>query len=67
MEKHVGDLVVCKAISAKVDRPAGIITFTKRQAPEEQLNAWAGNIGEPCEGGEEEGEGGAKGGAGRGG
>ncbi|KXZ45928.1 hypothetical protein GPECTOR_49g512 [Gonium pectorale] len=44
MEKHVSELVVAKAISAKIDRPAGIITFAAAAAPEEQLNGWAGNI-----------------------
>uniref|UniRef100_A0A7R9YZL2 PCI domain-containing protein n=1 Tax=Chlamydomonas euryale TaxID=1486919 RepID=A0A7R9YZL2_9CHLO len=44
-EKQLSDLVVSKAICARVDRPAGIITFGKRQAPEEALNAWSSNIG----------------------
>lgn len=44
-EKHVADLVVAKAISAKVDRPAGIVRFGKRQAAEDTLNTWASNIG----------------------
>lgn len=30
-EKHLSDLVVCKAVSAKVDRPAGLVRFGKRQ------------------------------------
>ncbi|EFJ46461.1 hypothetical protein VOLCADRAFT_105455 [Volvox carteri f. nagariensis] len=44
MEKHVSDLVVAKAIRAKIDRPAGIITLAQPQSPEEQLNSWGGNI-----------------------
>ncbi|GLI67665.1 hypothetical protein VaNZ11_011918 [Volvox africanus] len=44
MEKHVSDLVVAKAIKAKIDRPAGIINLAQPQSPEEQLNSWAGNI-----------------------
>ncbi|KAG2483012.1 hypothetical protein HYH03_018092 [Edaphochlamys debaryana] len=44
MEKHISDLVVAKAVAAKIDRPAGVITFAAPKAPEEQLNAWAGNI-----------------------
>ncbi|KAG2447973.1 hypothetical protein HYH02_007002 [Chlamydomonas schloesseri] len=44
MEKHVSDLVVAKAICAKIDRPAGVITFAAPPSPEQQLNGWAGNI-----------------------
>jgi len=43
-EKHLSDLVVSKAANAKVDRPAGIIQFGKRQEPEEILNRWSSNI-----------------------
>ncbi len=46
MEKHVSELVVAKAITAKIDRPAGVITFAAAPQAEEQLNGWAGNIGE---------------------
>ena len=46
MEKHVSDLVVAKAITAKIDRPAGVITFAAPPSAEQQLNGWAGNIGE---------------------
>ncbi|GAX73784.1 hypothetical protein CEUSTIGMA_g1235.t1 [Chlamydomonas eustigma] len=44
-EKQLSDLVVSTAISAKIDRPAGIIQFGKRQEPEDLLNSWANNIG----------------------
>eukprot|EP00198_Chlamydomonas_reinhardtii_P003310 XP_001692646.1 predicted protein [Chlamydomonas reinhardtii] len=44
MEKHVSDLVVAKAITAKIDRPAGVITFAAPPSAEQQLNGWAGNI-----------------------
>lgn len=43
-EKQLSDLVVSKAVSAKVDRPAGVIRFGKKQEPEEVLNAWSNNI-----------------------
>jgi len=43
-EKHLADLVVSKAICAKIDRPAGLIKFGKRQEPEDLLNAWSTNI-----------------------
>ncbi|KAJ9508568.1 hypothetical protein QJQ45_012123 [Haematococcus lacustris] len=44
-ERHLSELVVSKAVSAKIDRPAGLVRFGARQAPEDQLNAWANNIG----------------------
>uniref|UniRef100_A0A7S3RAI0 PCI domain-containing protein n=1 Tax=Dunaliella tertiolecta TaxID=3047 RepID=A0A7S3RAI0_DUNTE len=43
-EKHLSDLVVCKAVAAKVDRPSGLVRFGKRQEPEDLLNNWSGNI-----------------------
>lgn len=43
-EKHLADMVVSKAVCAKIDRPAGVVAFGKTQAPEELLNGWAGNI-----------------------
>ncbi|KAF5829952.1 hypothetical protein DUNSADRAFT_15288 [Dunaliella salina] len=43
-EKHLSDLVVCKAVAAKVDRPSGLVRFGKRQEPEDLLNGWSGNI-----------------------
>ena len=43
-EKQLSALVVCKAIAAKVDRPAGLVSFGKRLQPEELLNTWSGNI-----------------------
>lgn len=45
-EKHLSELVVAKAVVAKIDRPSGIITFGKRGVAEEVLNAWSGNIGQ---------------------
>lgn len=44
-EKHVSNLVVLGQIYAKIDRPNGIITFTKQQRdPEKLLNEWSNNI-----------------------
>lgn len=34
-----------KAVSVKIDRPAGVVTVGKKPAPEDTLNAWATNIG----------------------
>ena len=42
----MAELVVAKAIAAKIDRPAGVVVFAPPPQPEAQLNAWAGNIGE---------------------
>lgn len=43
-EKNLSELVVSKAVAAKVDRPAGLIRFGPPLAPEQLLNSWAGNI-----------------------
>lgn len=43
-EKNLSDLVVAKAVSAKIDRPAGIVRFGKREEPEQLLNVWGNNI-----------------------
>lgn len=44
-EKQLSELVVAKAVCAKVDRPAGVIVIGKTQQPEDVLNAWGRNIG----------------------
>lgn len=43
-EKQLSELVVSKAVAAKIDRPAGVVTFGKKETPEQVLNGWAGNI-----------------------
>ncbi len=43
-EKHVSDMVVAAALYAKIDRPAGIVRFAKRQDPDELLNKWSNNL-----------------------
>jgi len=43
-EKHISDLVVSKSIYAKIDRPAGIINFTRQKNPNDFLNDWASDI-----------------------
>lgn len=43
-EKQLAELVVAKAIAAKVDRPAGLITFGSKQRPDQVLNSWSSNI-----------------------
>ncbi|WIA10564.1 hypothetical protein OEZ85_010751 [Tetradesmus obliquus] len=44
-EKQLAELVVAKAVCAKVDRPAGVVVIGKPQQPEDTLNAWSANIG----------------------
>lgn len=44
-EDALSKLVVSKAVCARIDRPAGVVEVGKRKAPEDVLNAWAGNIG----------------------
>jgi 26S proteasome regulatory subunit N5 len=44
-EDALSKLVVAKAIAARIDRPAGVVTIGRPQAPEDVLNAWAANIG----------------------
>ncbi len=48
-ERQLSELVVSKAVAAKVDRPAGIVTFGARQRPDQVLNSWSGNIGKLLE------------------
>lgn len=43
-EEELSKLVVAKAVSAKVDRPAGVIRFGKKQRPDDILNNWSTNI-----------------------
>ena len=40
----MSDLVVNGSISAKIDRPAGVISFSKPKEPVEILNGWKNNI-----------------------
>lgn len=43
-EKHLSDLVVAKAVCAKIDRPSAVVRMGKRQEPEQLLNVWGDNI-----------------------
>ncbi|KAH7427329.1 hypothetical protein KP509_10G039600 [Ceratopteris richardii] len=43
-EKHLSEMVVSKAFIAKVDRPAGIVSFQIRKDSNETLNSWATSI-----------------------
>lgn len=43
-EKYISDLVVSKTIYARIDRPAGVVTFEKKRDADEVLNEWSGNM-----------------------
>jgi len=43
-EQFISDLVVEKSIFAKIDRPKGIISFRKRQDPNEVLNQYGASV-----------------------
>jgi 26S proteasome regulatory subunit N5 len=43
-EKHLSEMVVSKALIAKVDRPAGVVCFLSKQDSNDVLNSWAVNI-----------------------
>merc|ERR1712137_798864 len=43
-EKRLSDLVVNGSVYARIDRPAGIINFTKPSEPMDTLNDWRGNV-----------------------
>uniref|UniRef100_A0A7N0TRH7 PCI domain-containing protein n=1 Tax=Kalanchoe fedtschenkoi TaxID=63787 RepID=A0A7N0TRH7_KALFE len=43
-EKHLSDMVVSKALGAKIDRPLGIVNFQTASNSNEVLNSWATNL-----------------------
>lgn len=43
-EKELSELVCSKFLYAKINRPAGIVKFAKRQDSIDHLNNWSGNI-----------------------
>ncbi|BAM40542.1 26S proteasome non-ATPase regulatory subunit 12 [Theileria orientalis strain Shintoku] len=45
LEEEISNLVYTNNIFAKIDRPAGIVKFGKRQQPEVVLNKWSNSIG----------------------
>ena len=46
LEERVSSLVVAGTIFARMDRPAGIISFQRPRPAEEALDDWAGDISE---------------------
>ncbi|RZR97904.1 hypothetical protein BHM03_00027183 [Ensete ventricosum] len=43
-EKHLSDMVVSKALVAKIDRPIGIVSFQTAKDSNDILNSWAVNL-----------------------
>ncbi|EEF29610.1 conserved hypothetical protein [Ricinus communis] len=43
-EKHLSDMVVSKALVAKIDRPMGIVCFQAAKDSNDILNSWAVNL-----------------------
>ncbi|KAG8467445.1 hypothetical protein KFE25_000761 [Diacronema lutheri] len=43
-ERELSEMVSSGAIWARIDRPAGVVSFQKPQQPNELLNDWSGNI-----------------------
>lgn len=45
-ESYLSEMVSSQQLFAKIDRPAGIITFGKKQEPNDVLNAWTEDMNE---------------------
>lgn len=43
-ESYIADLVTSGTIYARIDRPAGVVSFEKRRGADEVLNEWSGNM-----------------------
>ncbi|KAL3637480.1 26S proteasome non-ATPase regulatory subunit 12 A [Castilleja foliolosa] len=43
-EKHLSEMVVSKALVAKIDRPMGVVCFQKGKDSNDILNSWATNL-----------------------
>ncbi|CAG9461539.1 unnamed protein product [Pedinophyceae sp. YPF-701] len=44
VEKHLADMVTGGAVTAKIDRPTGVVRLATSRQPQELLNEWAGNV-----------------------
>ena len=44
LESFLSDLVTKKTVYARIDRPAGIISFRQQQDPSAVLNSWSANL-----------------------
>lgn len=45
LEEEISNLVYSNNIYAKIDRPAGVVKFGKKEPPEMTLNKWSKNVG----------------------
>ena len=43
-EKYISDLVTKKTVYARIDRPAGVVSFEKRREADEVLDEWSSSI-----------------------
>lgn len=43
-EKYISELVTAKTIYARIDRPAGVVSFAKPRDADDVLNEWSGNM-----------------------
>lgn len=43
-ERELSEMVTSGSVYARIDRPAGVVTFKRPQQPNELLNDWSGNI-----------------------
>lgn len=43
-EKYLSELVTAKTVWAKIDRPAGVVSFEKKRDADDVLNEWSGNM-----------------------
>ncbi|KAL6583209.1 26S proteasome non-ATPase regulatory subunit 12 A [Orobanche minor] len=43
-EKHLSEMVVSKALVAKIDRPMGVICFQSAKNSNDILNSWSMNL-----------------------
>ncbi|KAI7421964.1 hypothetical protein KC332_g42 [Hortaea werneckii] len=42
--RYISDLVTSKTIYARIDRPAGVVSFEKKRDADEVLNEWSGSM-----------------------
>ncbi|KAF2674890.1 hypothetical protein BT63DRAFT_395423 [Microthyrium microscopicum] len=43
-EKYISELVTAKTIYARIDRPAGVVSFARPRDADDVLNEWSGNM-----------------------
>ena len=43
-ERYLSELVTAKTVFAKIDRPAGVVSFERKRDADDVLNEWSGNM-----------------------